>query len=129
MNAMKPQQVSGLIGMALLLGSCSESSNRGVIYYYPDDLKSRNLPVWEVTNAIPLTPDRAVLAATSYATSEHSDVAAWDVESIELQKQFGTINTWVYSVSLVEPKSGRREYGVRVLMDGSVWKPTTKKRN
>jgi hypothetical protein len=117
------------MGLALLLVSCSDSSNRSVIYYYPDDLKSRNLPVWEVTNAIPLTPDRAVLAATRYATSEHPDAAAWDVESIELRKEFGTINTWVYSVSLVEPKSGRREYDVRVLMDGSIWKPTTVKRN
>jgi len=126
---MKTKQAVGLIGMALLLVSCSRSSSDRVIYYYPDDLKSRNLPVWEVTNAIPLTPDRAVLAATRYAAGEHSDVAVWDVENIALQKQFGTIDTWVYSISLIDPKSGRREWDVRVLMDGSIWKPATQKRN
>jgi hypothetical protein len=126
---MKTQQALGPIGLALLLASCSQSSTHSTIYYYPDDLKSMNLPVWEVTNAIPLTPDRAVLAATRYATRQYSDITAWDVESIELRKQFGTSNTWVYSVSLVDPKSGRREYDVRVLMDGNIWKPTTGKRH
>jgi len=109
-----------------LLASCSKPQPTN--YYYPADLKSMNLPVWDVTNDIPLTPDKAVLAASHYATSKHTDIAAWDVESIELRKEFGTTDTWVYGVSLVDPKSNRREYDIHVLMDGSIWKPTTEKR-
>ena len=88
-----------------------------------------NLPVWQVTNAIPLTPDKAVLAATSYSRTRHPEISTWDVDDIELQKEFCTANTWIYNVSLKDPQSGTLEYGIKVLMDGSIWKPTKEKRH
>ncbi len=96
-------------------------------YFYPADLKTRNLPAWQVTNAIPLTPDQAVLAAMRHASTTHPGVTTWDVDGIHLQREFDT--TWTYNISLTDRRSGGYAFEVvRVLMDGSIWKPTTEKR-
>ena len=96
-------------------------------YFYPADLKAMSLPQWQVTNAIPLTPDQAVLAATRHLSAKHPSITAWDVDSIDLRKEFDA--TWTYSISLTDRRSGRYEFEVvRVLMDGSIWKPTTERR-
>jgi len=96
-------------------------------YFYPADLKTMNLPAWQVTNAIPLTPDQAVLAAMRHASTKHPGITTWDVDRIDLHKEFDT--TWTYSISLIGRGSGRYAFEVvRVLMDGSVWKPTTERR-
>ena len=96
-------------------------------YFYPADLKTMNLPAWQVTNAIPLTPDQAVLAAMRHASTKHRGITTWDVDRIDLHKEFDT--TWTYSISLIGRGSGRYAFEVvRVLMDGSVWKPTTERR-
>jgi hypothetical protein len=95
-------------------------------YYHPVDLKAMNLPKWNVTNAIPLTPDKAVLAAMRYASSKHPGVSSWDVDSIDLQND--TTPDWTYTVTLTDRKSGRYEFEVvRVLMDGNIWKPTSQR--
>lgn len=118
----------GLLGLTLLASVSCSKSGRTVSYYYPDDLKGMSLPVWEVTNSIPLPPDKAVMAAASYASTRHPTITSWDVENIGLGKEFGTTNTWIYDISLTDPKSGSREYSIRVLMDGTIWKPTTERR-
>ena len=93
-------------------------------YFYPSDLKSMNLPAWQVTNTVPLVPDQAALAAMSYASTKHHNVMTWDVDSIELRREPGTA-TWIYSVSLTDRQSGQYNFEVvRVLMNGSVWKPS-----
>jgi hypothetical protein len=116
----------GLFSLILLaVVSCSRSSSR-TEYYYPADLKSMNLPVWQVTNAIPVTPDQAVAAATRYLSPKHPDIASWDVENIDLSNSVGA---WVYQISLIDRHSGRYDFeSVRVLMDGNVWKPSPERK-
>jgi len=95
-------------------------------YFYPADLKSMNLPPWYITNAMPLTPDQAVLSAIRHLSTKHPNVVSWDVDSIDLRKEFDA--TWTYSISLIDRRSGRYEFEViKVLMDGSIWTPTTKR--
>lgn len=119
-----------ILGLALLSAvSCSKDRGTVYNYYYLEDLENMNLPVWLVTNAIPLTPDRAVLAATQYSISKHPNITSWDVSRIDLQKKFGMKDMWVYNISLADPKSEIYEFDVVVLMDGSIWKPTTEKRH
>jgi hypothetical protein len=99
----------------------------GVDYYYPADLRAKSLPSWNLTNAIPLSPDAAVRAAMRYATAQHRGVLTWDVDRIFLEKQGGGI--WSYDLGLIDRQSGRYvSVGVRVLMDGSIWKPTKEQR-
>jgi hypothetical protein len=96
-------------------------------YFYPADLKTMNLPAWHVTNAIPLAPDQAVLAAMRHLTAKHPSITTWDMDRIDLRKEFDT--TWIYDISLANRASGRYEFEVvRVLMDG-IWKPTTERRD
>ena len=110
--------------MALVLVSCSKTTTTG--YYYPADLKSMNLPTWQVTNAIPVTPDQAVIAAIRYFTPKHADIASWDVDRIDLSPSDGA---WTYSIILIDRHSGRFDVeDVRVLMDGNVWKPSADRR-
>lgn len=97
-------------------------------YYYTDDLKTMKLPPWQLTNAVPLAPDQAVLAATRHLTAKHPNITSWDVDSIEMRKEFDTI--WTYNISLVDRHSGRwMSEVVSVLMDGSIWKPSSEKRS
>ena len=85
-----------------------------------------NLPTWQVTNAIPVTPDQAVSSAFRYLTPKHPDIASWDVDTIDLSSSAGI---WVYNITLVDRRPGH--FGmeiVRVLMDGNVWRPSPEKR-
>jgi hypothetical protein len=85
-----------------------------------------NLPVWQVTNAIPVTPDQAVAAATRYLAQKHPDIASWDVDSIDLSHNDGL---WTYRISVIDRHSGRYAVeDVRVLMDGNVWKPSPERK-
>ena len=100
----------------------------GVDYYYPADLQTMNLPSWNLTNAIPLSPDAAVRAATHYASESHPGIASWDVDRISLEKQ-GSEGIWSYNIGLIDRKSGRYvDAYARVLMDGTIWKPTKEER-
>jgi len=100
----------------------------GVDYYYPADLQTMKLPPWNLTNAIPLSPDAAVTAAMHYASKTHPGVATWDVDRISLEKQ-GNAGLWSYNIYLVDRQSGRYDVeDARVLMDGSIWKPTKEER-
>ena len=100
----------------------------GVDYYYPADLQTMNLPAWSLTNAIPLSPDAAVRAAMQYASAKHPGIASWEVDGISLERQ-GSGGIWSYRLDLIDRQSGRyvTEYP-RVLMDGSIWKPTKEER-
>lgn len=121
---MKAYQAFGVVGLALLFASCSKPATTS--YYYPADLKKLKLPAWQVTNAIPVTPDQAVLSAYRYLTPRHPDVASWDVDRIELSSSDGV---WTYNVMLIDRRSGHFDVeDVRVLMDGNVWKPSLEKR-
>lgn len=101
--------------------------NSTTAYFYPADLKAMNLPQWQPTNAIPLSPDQAVLAAMRHLNTKYTNVTAWEVEHIELQKEVDAI--WAYTISLTSQSPGSHRYEIiRVLMDGSIWHPTMKKR-
>lgn len=98
----------------------------GKEFYYTADLKNMSLPVWQVTNAIPVTPDQAVLAATRYLATKYPDIASWNLDSIDLSNDQGA---WVYRISLVDRhSSGINFESVRVLMDGNVWKPSPERK-
>ncbi len=100
----------------------------GVDYYYPADLHAMDLPAWSLTNAIPLSPDAAVRAAMRYASEKHPGIASWEIDGISLERQ-GSGGIWSYRLNLIDRQSGRyvTEYP-RVLMDGSIWKPTKEER-
>jgi hypothetical protein len=100
----------------------------GVDYYYPADLEKMNLPSWHLSNSIPLSPDAAARAAMHYATEKHPEVTTWDADRISLEK-WGSSGTWTYQIGLVDRQSGGYvDEEVRVLMDGSIWKPTKEER-
>ena len=100
----------------------------GVAYYYPAELQAMKLPSWNLTNAVPLSPDAAVTAAMHYASDRHPGAATWDVDRISLEKQ-GNGGIWSYNIGLIDRQSGRYDVeAARVLMDGSIWKPTKKER-
>ena len=100
----------------------------GVDYYYPADLQAMKLPPWNLTNPIPLSPDAAVISAMRYASQKHPGVAAWEADRITLERQ-GSGVIWVYNIDLIDRQSGRYEAeGARILMDGSIWKPTKEER-
>ena len=108
-------------------GSVEFRRHPGVDYYYPADLQTMNLPSWNLTNAIPLSPDAAVGAAMRYATEQHPNISIWEVDRIFLEKQGSRI--WSYNLGLIDRQSGRYvDAYVRVLMDGSIWKPTKEER-
>ncbi|MGZ8938338.1 MAG: hypothetical protein ACXW32_03915 [Limisphaerales bacterium] len=97
-------------------------------YYFPADLQVMNLPRWDLTNTVPLSPDGAVRAAMRYGTELHPEIVAWDVDRISLERQADDV--WSYNISLVDRKSGRYSTAyVKVLMDGRVWKPQKGPRN
>lgn len=90
-------------------------------YYFPADLQVINLPRWDLTNAVPLSPDGAVQAAMKYGTELHPGIVAWDVDWISLDRQADGI--WSYNIFLIDRRSGRYSTAnVRVLMDGRIWK-------
>ena len=68
-----------------------------------------NLPVWQVTNAIPVTPDQAVATAIRYLIPKHPDIASWDMEGIDLSHDQGA---WVYRISFIDRHSGRYDTGM-----------------
>lgn len=116
----------GLFGFLFLLPSCSKTTTTTAGYYYPADLKSMKLPTWQVTNAIPVTPNQAVMAAIRYFTPKHPDIASWDVDGIDLSPSDGA---WVYRITLIDRRSGRFDVeDARVLMDGNVWKPSAERK-
>lgn len=99
-----------------------------VNYYYPADLQALKLPRWNPTNAAPLSPDAAVRSAMRFASEKHPGIRNWEVDRISLEKEGGD-GIWIYNVDLIDRQSGNyvTEYP-RVLMDGTIWKPTTEER-
>ena len=87
-----------------------------------------NLPAWNLTNSIPISPDAAVRAAMHYASEKHTGITAWEADEISLEKE-GDEGIWAYVIGLIDRHSGRyEEEYVRVLMDGRIWKPTKEER-
>ena len=120
----------GTLTVLLLVSFVGHLGREGIVmfrrgetqYYRPAELTNLNLPEWHVTNSIPLSPDQAVAAAVRYASNKHPEIVKWEVDSISLRKETGAI--WVYNISLIDRGSGRYETEVvRVLMNGSIWKP------
>ena len=102
--------------------------NSATDYYYPVDLEAMKLPQWDLTNAIPLSPDTAVKAAMRFASEKHPDVVNWETHSILLE-QNGDDGIWHYTINLSDLRpGGHASEGVKVLMDGSIWKPTNQMR-
>lgn len=96
-----------------------------VDYYFPADLQTMNLPHWELTNAVPLSPDAAVRAAMEYGKERHPGTLVWDVDRISLE-QHGK-GVWLYNIDLVDRESGGYSaVSVKVLMNGRIWKPVAR---
>ncbi len=109
-------------------GFPGSGTSRQNAYYYPEDLIAMGLGPWHVTNAMRLAPDKAVLAAMQYLGSKYPGNASWDVDTIELRKEFDT--AWVYTITLKNlhaPKSPAEI--IKVVMNGTIWEPTVKRRN
>jgi hypothetical protein len=123
--------ISTLILVVLLIGYLDREGivmfrSGPVAYYYPDDLKAMNLPAWHVTNAIPLSPDQATLAAMRHLSLKYPTNISWEVDKIDLEKEFDSV--WTYTISLVDRASGRDHFEViKVLMNGNVWRPDGKR--
>jgi hypothetical protein len=107
----------------------TESESKGItIYYSLMELTNTAIPRWEATNAIPVSPDKAVVAAIEYANSMRPQSLSWDVDHMQLLK-FSDDSCWFYIVDLIDRKSGRYESEVvRILMNGKVWKPEGSKK-
>ena len=100
----------------------------GVDYYYPAELQNMNLPRWNLTNAIPLSPDAAVRTAMRHASEQHPGIVSWDIDRMSLEKQ-GSGGLWSYNIGLIDRRSGKYvDACVKVLMDGTIWKPTKEER-
>jgi hypothetical protein len=97
-------------------------------YYSSEQLTNKSIPSWNPTNSIPLSPDKAVIAAIKYANSKRPNPLSWDVDGVELVK-YSPQSSWFYSVTLTDRKSGAFESEiVRVLMNGEVWEPKGNKK-
>ncbi len=109
-------------------GIVAFNKRSGEDYYYPADLQSMNLPSWNLTNAIPLSPDAAVRAAMHQAGQKHPEIVAWEIDRVSLEKE-GNGGIWSYDISLIDRQSGRFvDASAKVLMDGSIWEPTKDQR-
>jgi hypothetical protein len=84
--------------------------------WYPSALTNYSLPSWNPTNAIPLTPDKAVITAINDANQKQA--GSWHATHISLQR-YTPSNAWFYTVTLEGPST----MTVRVLLNGHVWKP------
>lgn len=83
----------------------------------PSDLRKLALPEWTGTNAMPLTPDKAVEAAIKHLQAKQPGV--WTLDRVELERQFG--DTWTYDIRFESDKHNLTR--VRVLMNGEIWLP------
>jgi hypothetical protein len=125
--------VIGLLALILVAASCSRKAEVGE-WWDPSELNSMNLPTWQVTNAMPLTPDKAVLAATRYLRAKHGDISSWQVNQIYLAQEPWNSSNWTYTIvlSVALPQRQSSPFHiewpvVKVLMDGNVWEPSTNK--
>lgn len=100
----------------------------GVAYYYPADLQKMNLPTWNLTNALALSPESAIKAASTYASKKHPKVLAWDSDRISLNRQ-GDSGIWVYEILLIDRQNdSHANENIRVLPDGSIWESEKERR-
>ena len=125
--------VVGLLALVLVAASCSRKAEVGE-WWDSSELKDMNLPIWQITNAMPLTPDKAVLAATRHLRTKLSDFDDVHVNNIYLTHEPWNSSNWTYTIefSVVlasRPSSpGHTEWPiVKVLMDGNIWEPSTNK--
>ncbi|HWF20477.1 MAG TPA: hypothetical protein VG754_14495 [Verrucomicrobiae bacterium] len=96
-------------------------------YYDSKPLKDKSLPDWAGTNAIPLSPEKAVRKAIDYANSQKAHPVNWDVDAVELRR-YSSDSAWFYTITLTDRKSGAYEFKVvRVLLNGEIWKPRNSK--
>jgi hypothetical protein len=109
-----------LIGIRFWIGTGSGEITR---YYGSMELTNKNIPIWDPTNSIPLSPDKAVIAAIESANVGRLQPLSWDVDGVELHR-YSPDTSWFYIVTLVDRRSGQYELQtVRVLMNGKVWMP------
>jgi hypothetical protein len=107
-------------GVRHLIGGESRGNTS---YYSSAELTNSAIPLWNPTNTIPLSPDKAVIAAIDYANSKRPQPLSWDVDTVELRK-LSPESSWFYIVTLTDRKSERYELEViRILMNGKVWVP------
>lgn len=118
---MKKSVLSLIIVPMCMSFGCGTKTEHSSGVYQASDLETKNLPAWDVTNAIPITPDKAILSALSYVDNKVKTKHIWVVETINLYKVNGV---WLYDIFMVDREPGHSESEfVRVLMNGEVWKP------
>ena len=98
-------------------GSVSETAS-----YKPAALQGRSLPEWDGTNAIALSPEKAVVAAIAFANGKHRTNVQWEVQNVSIQRA-GPELPWYYKVFLIERTNSYRTESVYGLLNGEVWKP------
>jgi hypothetical protein len=87
------------------------ASGESTDYYSTSGLTNSAIPLWNPTNSIPLSPDKAVIAAIKYANSKRQQPLSWDADSVELRK-LSPESPWFYTVTLTDRKSGQYELEV-----------------
>lgn len=98
-----------------------------VEHYTPSELKRLNLPIWKLTNSVPLSPDDAIVIAFRELGARHPNITRWDVERVEIVKEIDGI--WIYLIDATDRTSGGMAFeSIRVLMNGEVWKPVSNRR-
>jgi hypothetical protein len=102
------------------------SHGSGDSYYYAN-LRTMKLPTWNLTNAIPLSPDAAVKVAMHYASEKHPAITTWNVYQISIER-WENEPIWFYDIVLADQSRRDQLEAINVLMDGTIWKPTEKKR-
>jgi hypothetical protein len=109
---------------AVLITVSRSSDSKSTKVYDTAILKSPDLPAWNVTNEVPLPPNKAVKIAMAYAGAHHPKVRVWDCDEIRLSRY--TPNTaWFYTIDLIDRASGSYTYEtIRVLLNGKVWEPS-----
>ena len=96
--------------------------------YSSEQLENSSIPSWNPTNSMPLTPDKAVMAAQQYANAKRARPLDWDVDEVKLS-HYSFSSAWYYTIALIDRKSGAFETElVRVLMNGAVWEPKSEKK-
>jgi uncharacterized membrane protein YkoI len=116
-----------LIFILIAFGDASAAMADNTDYYYTEDIKIADMPHWNPTNTIPLTPDKAVIAAMVYANKMAKSNKSWDVDEISLESNATRSDLWYYVIELVDRKSDENDVIiVRVLMNGEIWKPRSK---
>jgi hypothetical protein len=93
---------------------------KDVDYYEIPDLRRLNLPSWNQTNTLPLSPELAVKLGLAEVQRRHPSDGEWALKHLELERQYDDV--WAYNLTFTQ-RTGLGHDVIRVLMSGEVWQP------